>query len=555
MGIRGFIKVNKLPFLFIPLLLLSFQNCSGGFTGMSGAFGSLKSSMFSDIAGATTFGNDVIQLTATPRLAGSIEFLTFNGKQFLDNYDHGREMETAFWNNGKGGCENPTQAGNADDATGSTSTSVLLNQSSTSNSYTSTVWPAYWFEQGEACDGSGGNTVVSNTASDQPLTTEVTVGVDGDPQVIHYVSTIQNQYAHSSMIVSSGLAMTSDFNASFVYNTKTKQVEPIDVATPGMVWQQFPPIVSTGDGKYAVGLVAGNQNGVTASFSISENGVAGMNLVLSYGALPSGALTQEEYIIVGTLDDVTARMPGLYKKVHAASVAASTLAPAPSDGSTSDDDSSSAAQAAADAQAATDAAAAQAAANAQAAADARTAAAQAAAAAAAQQQANVAAAQAAATAAAQAAATQATAASAAAAAQAATDLQTAQAAAFAARAKVVINRYVGPGGRHLFARADAGSVPAQFSLEGAVFNLYTTQYNSTTALYRCNTSSHQFLSTDGGCEGQTVVSQMGYISTVAVSGSSPLYRMHTPQGDYIEANDQSVVSEGYSLDGSLGFSP
>ena len=281
--------------------------------------------MFTNPNGSVTFGNDTVQLTATPRLAGAVEFLTFKGKQFLDNLDHGREMQTAYWNNGKGGCENPTQAGNGDDGTNqTTSTSVMRSQSSTWNSYTSTVWPAYWFSMGEACDGSGGNTVVSNVASDQPLTTVVTVGVDGDDQVIHYVSTIENQYSHSSMVVSSGLAMTGDFSHALILKNGTFQ--DLDFGGNDMVWQPYAPIVATPDGNYAVGLVAANQNGVTASFSVSENGVAGINLVMSYGALPAGTLTQEEYIIVGTLADVEARMPALQKKVRAAAAAATATA-------------------------------------------------------------------------------------------------------------------------------------------------------------------------------------------------------------------------------------
>ena len=166
----------------------------------------------------------------------------------------------------------------------------------------------------------------------------------------------------------------------------------------------------------------------------------------------------------------------------------------------------------------------------------------------------MAAAAAAAQAAAQAAADQASAASAAQAAQAAADLQAAEAAALAARQKVAVNRYFGAAG-HLFARADAQGVPAGFSLEGGAFNLYTAHYASTTQLYKCNTGGHQFLSTDGGCEGQTVVGQIGWISTAPVQGSSPIFRMHNSSGDYIEATEQSALGVGYTLDGQLGYSP
>ena len=73
-------------------------------------------------------GDSEIVIKTTSRTAGAIESLQWGGKEFLDNADHGRELQTCW--NGNAGVEpiadetfNPTEAGSLDDGLGTNSSS------------------------------------------------------------------------------------------------------------------------------------------------------------------------------------------------------------------------------------------------------------------------------------------------------------------------------------------------------------------------------------------------------------------------------------------------
>src|SRR3982751_3635344 len=77
-------------------------------------------------------GASEIVITTTERLAGAIHSLTWDGKEFIDSHDHGRQLQSAasfdcgsskeFWAE----CFNPTEAGSRTDGTGDKSSSKLL---------------------------------------------------------------------------------------------------------------------------------------------------------------------------------------------------------------------------------------------------------------------------------------------------------------------------------------------------------------------------------------------------------------------------------------------
>ena len=76
-------------------------------------------------------GTSEIVIRTTSRLAGAIDSLTWNGKEFIDSADHGRQLQSA--SNFDVGTRftpetfNPTEAGSRGDGAGPTSTSKLLS--------------------------------------------------------------------------------------------------------------------------------------------------------------------------------------------------------------------------------------------------------------------------------------------------------------------------------------------------------------------------------------------------------------------------------------------
>ena len=74
-------------------------------------------------------GTSEIVITTTSRVAGAIHSLTWNGLEFIDSTDHGRQMQSAanFDANSRFVPEtfNPTEAGSRFDGVGTRSSSVL----------------------------------------------------------------------------------------------------------------------------------------------------------------------------------------------------------------------------------------------------------------------------------------------------------------------------------------------------------------------------------------------------------------------------------------------
>ena len=71
------------------------------------------------------FNGQLVTVTASHRTAGAIEFLRWGGIEFINAYDHGRELQSAASFDGLTECDNPTEAGSRRDGEGPRSSSLL----------------------------------------------------------------------------------------------------------------------------------------------------------------------------------------------------------------------------------------------------------------------------------------------------------------------------------------------------------------------------------------------------------------------------------------------
>src|SRR5476651_1767094 len=97
--------MKNLAAFFIALLLLS----------------SCKKQIQGPLSTPWSISNDVLGhrliISCSPKFAGAIYSLNWNGKEFLNSGDHGRELQSAATFYDFGECFNPTEAGSAADAT------------------------------------------------------------------------------------------------------------------------------------------------------------------------------------------------------------------------------------------------------------------------------------------------------------------------------------------------------------------------------------------------------------------------------------------------------
>src|SRR5208283_796089 len=137
-----------------------------------------------------TTGSSEIVITTTERLAGAIHSLTWNGKEFIDSCDHGRQLQSAasfdcaspgkLWAE----CYNPTEAGSRADGAGNRSSSVLRSLRAEGAELRTTTQMAFWLAPGEK--SSGRPALNDKVLSDHLVSKTVRIGYKRLPSVIDY---------------------------------------------------------------------------------------------------------------------------------------------------------------------------------------------------------------------------------------------------------------------------------------------------------------------------------------------------------------------------------
>lgn len=203
-------------------------------------------------------GDSEIVINTTSRLAGAIHSLTWNGKEFINSHDHGRQLQTAVNCNAGSNITaetfNPTEAGSRDDGAGPTSTSRLLHLVAHENQLQTTTQMAFWLAPGQ--ESSGQLAKNKSKLSNHLLTKRVTIGEEGYPQLLRYRVTVSlpvdEQHEHVVFEALTGY-MPPEFDTFLHYDPEQRQLLPL---SDGPGEQQHPLVLATSDGMYAMGILA-----------------------------------------------------------------------------------------------------------------------------------------------------------------------------------------------------------------------------------------------------------------------------------------------------------
>jgi hypothetical protein len=209
------------------------------------------------------FRNSTIRIRTTQRLAGAIDSIQWNGKEFIDSYDHGRQLQSAssfdagqsspFWSE----RFNPTEAGSSRDGTGNKSTSKLLHIEVEPRRLKTKIDAAFWLAPGES---SGGFPALNQKErSNHVIVKDVQIGLETNgrslPNVIDYRVTFQvpsgesHQFAQFEALTG---YMPPEFSEFWGFNNDSKQLVPLDDG-PGE--QSMPIVFSTPSGEFAMGCL------------------------------------------------------------------------------------------------------------------------------------------------------------------------------------------------------------------------------------------------------------------------------------------------------------
>ncbi|MDE3100214.1 MAG: hypothetical protein KGJ88_12150 [Verrucomicrobiota bacterium] len=207
-------------------------------------------------------GGSEIVITTTRRLAGAIGSLTWNGREFINATDHGRELQSAcsFDDTPTANSEtfNPTEAGSRRDGAGNKPTSRLLELTASGNHLRTKTQMAFWLAPGERSNGQIARN--TNTLSNYLLTKDVTIGFRRWPQALDYRVTF-TMPAHTHHVFAQFEALTGymppEFSHFWEFNPRTGKLQPLSDG-PGEI--ENPVVLATPDGKFAMGIFAPPQS-------------------------------------------------------------------------------------------------------------------------------------------------------------------------------------------------------------------------------------------------------------------------------------------------------
>ena len=184
--------------------------------------------------------------------------MTWNGREFIDAADHGRELQSAssFDCDKLGNSEpfNPTEAGSRRDGAGRKSTSRLLKISAVGKALETRTQMAFWLPPGEK----SGGILAKNTTelSEHILAKRVRIGFREQPNVISYDVTFtlppNEPHTFAQFEALTGY-MPASFEKFWKFDPAKGELEGL---ADGPGEQPFPVVLATAGGTHAMGIFA-----------------------------------------------------------------------------------------------------------------------------------------------------------------------------------------------------------------------------------------------------------------------------------------------------------
>ena len=297
------------------LFLIYFSTLSGS-SSLDAQTNVLPAEFTKPISISKEVFNSPLKLTITPRLAGAVHSIQWQGQEFIDSHDHGRQLQSA--SNFDAGTKfsgetfNPTEAGSRNDAAGPTSTSKLLHLSYSKHQLQTTSQMAFWLAPDQTSSGhpAKNKTLLSNHI----LTKRITLGFQNWPNVIRYEATFTtpvgefHRYAQFESVTG---YMPARFEKFWGVNLSREQLVSL---SDGPGEQRHPVILGTADGKLAQGVYSPQQPSVGfesagyGRFRFPAAKVTKWNSVFRIrndDGVPAGHYYFDNYVIVGDLGVVT----------------------------------------------------------------------------------------------------------------------------------------------------------------------------------------------------------------------------------------------------------
>ncbi len=274
---------------------------------------------------ATVLGQP-LKIKTTDRLAGAIGSMVWKGVEFIDQADHGRELQSAINADWEGQlfieCYNPTEAGTVADGAGAKSSSVLEQISVKDGVLETRNRMAFWLAPDMSSHGhpAFNKTVLSN----HRISKRVSVGYKQWENVLDYrvTYTLPDDYPHRKITVEALTGyMPPNFSVPYVFNPKTKVLERLS-AFPNRETGK-PGLLATPEGDAAMGIftpdrpMAGCPPIGYGLSNFTNSKVVKWNCVFRiYQSEPikPGDYHYQFYVVFGSLEDCQKTLAGLQQE-------------------------------------------------------------------------------------------------------------------------------------------------------------------------------------------------------------------------------------------------
>ncbi len=271
--------------------------------------------------------NEIISVTISARDAGAVCSLVYGGKEFVNDDDHGRQMQVAWIYNDMDEAYNPTEAGSCRDGTGSKTTSQLLSVQIQSNTLRTVNHPAYW-RHTDMPEKHRSNTAL---VTRDTLAKKLTLGHDGNPNVLVFdtVVTISPELTGppvtSLRIEAPTLYATADLSRHYLFNlasgaltsvpSRSNRKNILNTRISRVTRRNLIPILSSPDGRYSVAFYTPQAENFWAYFTWDVPGICVKVTTFFKHAVKTGqSYSYRNFVIVGDMATVKASAMQLHKR-------------------------------------------------------------------------------------------------------------------------------------------------------------------------------------------------------------------------------------------------
>jgi alpha-tubulin suppressor-like RCC1 family protein len=201
-----------------------------------------------------------ISISTSSQFAGAVSSIKWANKEFINNWDHGRQLSPNYQFFNRFICYNPYETGSLEDGNSPTSTSKLLSLTASGNRLESTTQMAWYyktFDQNPKPQDYCGDpsqwlpvTPYTTPLSNYQVHKTVTIGYAGIPNVIEYLAEVFIPEPVLKGINNPTAVLNYDFASVRSYDVVSKDYRKILIS--GGEDDRI-KVVSTADGNYAMG--------------------------------------------------------------------------------------------------------------------------------------------------------------------------------------------------------------------------------------------------------------------------------------------------------------